>query len=135
MRHPLKTLALAAAVALAVPAASLVTLTVIPSASAAATPAVQLALAPNRCLADQRTMYMRERSRLMHQGYRNVRFAGYYRYRPRCFQAMYFAVCRGYRKYRVVVRYRFARPSQTFRTMTGICRRGTPGLHRHKRAS
>ncbi len=48
--------------------------------------------------------------RVRHAGYSNVRYLGTKTFLPRCAKCYYFSACRGFKRYKIIVRYiRFSR--------------------------
>lgn len=88
-----------------------------------------------RCLIPSRWLYVREFRRLRSWGYRHVRYAGYYQYRPRCTQVIRFKVCRGWSRYNVSIVYRYSRRIRTHFAYAGRCFFIHPHLRKHKRSS
>jgi len=145
MRKSLATLALAAAVTL--PAAGAMTVATTPAQAAKAqfqrvkphvnarinrhhiNPNLQLTL--RRCYKPSRWLYVSAKRILLRRGFRKIRYAGYRR-GGHCTQRFYFSACRGFRRYRVVVSFRFGRYIGMYRRVAGRCFPYRGGHLRHR---
>jgi len=78
-------------------------------------------LVHRRCLLSRRWIFVRERNRVRSWGYRRVRYAGFFQSRKRCEQVVRLTACRGHRKIAIKVLYRRGHRIGTHVAYRGLC--------------